>query len=854
MKTADVIDVSAVSVSQFAGSCMALRESVAAQLARVGDTGTTEAVMRAVCNGDVLAYGGSGAARGETLYSVADGVALIPVVGVMMRSDSEVMWGGVRYGTSHAMIRRALAQTQADESVKARVLVIDSPGGVADGAVALGEDVKGARGGGGKPLEAFTIGAYSAAMWLAAQTSRITMEKGSGVGSIGTYMVARDFSKALEDFGVKSILISSGGVKGQGAFGVPISEAAVEHWQGTVDQYTAYFVDAVAAGRGMGRDAVAKLANGREYLGRAAVDVGLVDEEGTLASVVQRLAKTGGANGGMNGLQGRTAAGADGRVTAAAAAQKPPERQETVMKVLSDAAPGGGGGGGGGGDGVVAKIDKDGIVKQANADAAKAMAEKTSAWNEAAALFPGDEKVKAALEGLMKPEKLATLTVEQGRSLLLEAVAASRAPVGQITGGGGTGNVTGGASEDEKFNASIEAALIAQHMPEVVAKIQRGDANAGALANAIGFDTAGDAVKAVRRAEADGLRGLRLSHVINHYAGRVARRAGMKFGLAQHDVKTQFNMATGFGQFAGHAVGSVMASGGASTSDFTNLLSTLSNKFLMVGIAETPAMWPEIAIVRSVPDFKAMTMISLSEIKSFADVPEGGRPDVANLSERAETLQATAKGLGWGMTWQAAQNDDLGGFLAIPRKVGTAYVRSQDDAVFAKLLANPTLSDSVALFHATHNNLETGAAMNDTTMAAAVKKLMNQTGFGEEEAPLGLIPSMVVCGTAYMFQAGQLYNDLNNPFQATSVNGVQSNPVRGLCRPVVSPRVTGNKWFVFADPAVAPVLAIAFLNGQRTPTIMQTGVPSAFGVEFEASGAFGVAAVGYEGAVYNPGP
>jgi len=855
MKTTDVIDV-----STFAGSCMALRESVAAQLARVGESGTCEAVMRAVCNGDVLAYGGSGAARGETLYSVADGVALIPVVGVMMRSDSEVMWGGVRFGTSHAMIRRALAQTQADESVKARVLVIDSPGGVADGAVALGEDVKGARG--GKPLEAFTIGAYSAAMWLAAQTSRITMEKGSGVGSIGTYMVARDWSKALEDFGVKSILISSGGVKGQGAFGVPISDAAVEHWQGTVNQYTAYFVDAVAAGRGMGRDAVAKLANGREYLGRAAVDAGLVDEEGTLASVVQRLAKT--ANGGMNGLQGRTAAGADGRVTAADAAQKPPKRQETVMKVLSDDAPGGGGGGGGGGDGVVAKIDKDGIVKQANADAAKAMAEKASAWNEAAALFPGDEKVKAALEGLMKPDKLATLTVEQGRSLLLEAVAEGRKPVGQVGGGGGDGVTANGHRGEEKFLADMELAVIVQHAPEVLNHLNGADpAKAAHFADILGFASPADAVKSVRTVKSGNLGQWRMSNLIEHCARQTARRAKLAFGHGLVGNRAaQVAMALGVGQFAPYALGSVdvMASAGQSTSDLSYLTGNVLNKMMQIGIAETATTWQQWCVERNADDFKDLRVIGLSELASFDEVPEGDTPKMTKLVDRYESFGVTARGKGIGLTWQLMQNDDLGGLVMIPRKFGQSYARSVDIAVYTKLALNtgqgPALSDNKSLFHADHNNLGSSAALNATNLDADIQVLMQQKGYGESSTTdpvyLALQPRFILCGVASRATAKQLYADQFDP-KADNTNANRSNIVQGLCEPIVTPRISGNRRYILADPSIAPIMAVAFLNGFRTPKIIQTGIPSQFGVSYEASGAFGVGGVGYEGGVFNAG-
>jgi hypothetical protein len=91
------------------------------------------------------------------------------------------------------------------------------------------------------------------------------------------YAVIVDYSAMAKDFGMKVHVVRSGPFKGQGVTGAPISEEYLEVEQDIVDQMAGQFIDAVAAGRGMEREKVAALANGRVWLGDDAKRLGLVD-------------------------------------------------------------------------------------------------------------------------------------------------------------------------------------------------------------------------------------------------------------------------------------------------------------------------------------------------------------------------------------------------------------------------------------------------------------------------------------------------------------------------------------------------------------------------------------------------
>src|SRR3546814_3275583 len=71
----------------------------------------------------------------------------------------------------------------------------------------------------------------------------------------------------------------------------------------------------------------------------------------------------------------------------------------------------------------------------------------------------------------------------------------------------------------------------------------------------------------------------------------------------------------------------------------------------------------------------------------------------------------------------------------------------EGDIVYGALTANAALSDTVALFHATHNNLATGAAITDTSLTLARKLMRNQTSPAGRQ--LNLSPVYLVTGPDY---------------------------------------------------------------------------------------------------------
>lgn len=203
------------------------------------------------------------------------GAAIIKICGPTMRSPTSVaaLFGGV-VGTVNTA--RALRQAANDPLVRRIVMVFDSPGGQVNGTAELAEVIR--KVSTQKPVIAYVDNiAMSAGYWLASACDEIVANKYGSVGSIGVFALVYDRSKEFADAGVKPILITSGGIKGQGAAGLPISDELANEIQRDVDDRYTEFVEHVMAMRGLDLDSVLAVADGRAFTSSEGMKLGLVD-------------------------------------------------------------------------------------------------------------------------------------------------------------------------------------------------------------------------------------------------------------------------------------------------------------------------------------------------------------------------------------------------------------------------------------------------------------------------------------------------------------------------------------------------------------------------------------------------
>lgn len=226
--------------------------------------------------------------RDEEPYENMNGVAVIPVCGVMTKGKS--LFSYLFSGCSMRRIGYAVQQATEDPAVKSLVLAIDSPGGTVDGTQELAEIVAACRE--RKPIVAHTDGMMtSAAYWIgSACDKRYISGDTTEVGSIGTVYTHIDQTAWDEQMGDKYTLITSGKYKAAASPHKPLSKDDRAYLQEKVDYLNGVFVRAISANLGVTEDRAAEMADeARIYIGKQAIDAGLVDGVSTFDALIGRL-------------------------------------------------------------------------------------------------------------------------------------------------------------------------------------------------------------------------------------------------------------------------------------------------------------------------------------------------------------------------------------------------------------------------------------------------------------------------------------------------------------------------------------------------------------------------------------
>jgi protease-4 len=175
-----------------------------------------------------------------------------------------------------------------DDSVKAVVIAINSPGGTTAGGEELYDAIGKLRA--KKPVVAYVkeLGA-SAAYMTAIATDRIFVRRLSIVGSIGVLFQTTDASKLMQTIGVDLDKVASGPLKAEPDIDEPMSPEVRASLQALVDDSFSWFVDIVAERRGLTRAAVLPLADGRIVTGNQGIAAKLADEVGGEAEAIAWL-------------------------------------------------------------------------------------------------------------------------------------------------------------------------------------------------------------------------------------------------------------------------------------------------------------------------------------------------------------------------------------------------------------------------------------------------------------------------------------------------------------------------------------------------------------------------------------
>ncbi|MCL2862851.1 MAG: signal peptide peptidase SppA [Methanimicrococcus sp.] len=231
-------------------------------------------------------------AAGNSSSGISSGnkIAVIHINGPMYTGDYPY---GSGYAGSDAICNHIRAAAN-NNSVKAIVLRIDSPGGTASCSQEINAEIERARAMGIPVVTSMGDQATSAAYYVASQTDYIFATPSTITGSIGVYSTHVDYSEAYNESGINVTVIKSGEMKDMGSSARPMTEAEKKYMQQIVNDMFYVLVDDIAKGRNMSRADVLILADGRIYTGVDAKNNGLIDDFGNLYAAADKAAELAG--------------------------------------------------------------------------------------------------------------------------------------------------------------------------------------------------------------------------------------------------------------------------------------------------------------------------------------------------------------------------------------------------------------------------------------------------------------------------------------------------------------------------------------------------------------------------------
>lgn len=288
----------------------------------------------------------------------------------------------------------------------------------------------------------------------------------------------------------------------------------------------------------------------------------------------------------------------------------------------------------------------------------------------------------------------------------------------------------------------------------------------------------------------------------------------------------------------------------STTIDIGGILSNVANKFLLDGFFSVERTWRSLCAVRNVSDFKTVTSYRLIGKDQYELVQPGGELKHGSLGQETYSNKADTYGLVLSIDRRDIINDDLGAITTVPRKLGRGSGLKINDVFWTVFLNN------AAFFVAGNKNYQAGADTVLTIDGLTKADVLFNDHVDGDGKPIGIMPAILLVPTALNAIGTQLYKSLEIRDTTANSKTPVGNPHVGRFRVGVSrylanAQYTGNSskaWYLLAEPVDLPVIEVAFLNGQESPTIETADADfNQLGIKMRGYHDFGVALQGPRG-------
>ena len=294
-----------------------------------------------------------------------------------------------------------------------------------------------------------------------------------------------------------------------------------------------------------------------------------------------------------------------------------------------------------------------------------------------------------------------------------------------------------------------------------------------------------------------------------------------------------------------------------SSSTFANILENTMHKSLQSSFAIVPDSWRRWVGVASVSDFRPhshLLMGTFGKLDRLTETGEFKRKQIPDAYK--EVRQAFEHGNIIAISRSAIVNDDLGAFVNLAQEFGRAAGLSIEIDAYRLLQENnglgPVMSDGKTLFHADHGNIVATAASPSVDSIDDMRVLMAKQKDPSGNEVLDIRPKVMV---APIGLGGELrvINQAEFDFGSTS-KFRKPNKVRGLFDDIVdTARLSGTRYYGFADPNFNPAVVASFLDGVQEPVLEMKDSWNTSGSEYRVRFDYGIGGTNFRSAVTNEG-
>ena len=214
-----------------------------------------------------------------------DKILLIPLKGVITGQSTKKLFQEAPSIVDS--VKQQLEQARDDNDVKAVILEINSPGGgITASDIIYKKVLEFKEETNKKVIVCMQDVAASGAYYISAAADKIISHPTTITGSIGVIMPLINIANLVEKYGIEDNSIKSGDMKSIGSPLKKMSDAERKVLYDIVDEMYTRFVHIIAVGRNMTIEDVKRLADGRIYTGKQALDNGLVDQLGYIDDAI----------------------------------------------------------------------------------------------------------------------------------------------------------------------------------------------------------------------------------------------------------------------------------------------------------------------------------------------------------------------------------------------------------------------------------------------------------------------------------------------------------------------------------------------------------------------------------------